>query len=644
MLVTILNTTDRSGGAGIAAFRLGRALESQGVQAPVVCLHRRFDDESTFRVRTRNSEVSRSLTAYREGIQRVEKRFITHNRTARSKTIFSSPWAGGHLVADNPFVAASRVLHLHWVNHFLDLHSLQELASLKRPIVWTLHDEWLYTAGCHYTSGCDQYLRRCTQCPQLLHDPYRLIEEWFDEKAAVFADLDLTVVTPSAWLGERARRSHLLRGKRVEVIRNAFDVHTFRPMDRSRRQALRARHGFDDASVVLGFGAQSLKDVRKGYGLLLAALTELVRQGKLPANVGLMVFGTRSEELDQLAGHVKVSYVGELHEEAAIADVLGSVDGFVVPSLEENYPNVIIEALLCGTPVIAYGCGGIPEQVREGENGLLVMPVGDVGALATALHRFCTEPRLREATRSFDRAAVAAAHDFPAVGAHTLRLYRELAPDFDAPLDPVTMTYLSERRRVRGAARDLLAVPSHRHHFQSVDVATLVADQVDAVFADRRSAEASQQERLYKGFFDQTHRFGAGGTGLRFLTRGWSAPEAQGTWSAERTAGIALEVPAEVTELELALVGQCKGAAQTMVIRVGVEEVARVKLASSRARHDVLVRLPRACQGGGIVQLLFDFPHAQKEPNSIRSLGLYLSELSATARSAAPQQTTPPAA
>lgn len=630
MLVSIFNTTDRSGGAGIAAFRLGRSLEAHQVQAPIFCLHRRFEDNSTFRYRPRNSELSRSLQTYRDAMQRLDKRWVTNNRTSRSKTIFSPPWAGGLLVGDNPLVAGSRIIHLHWVNHFLDLHALQELAALRKPVVWTLHDEWLYTAGCHYTSGCEQFRSRCTECPQLLQDPYGLVEEWFDRKAELLATLDLTVVTPSAWLAERAARSTLLRGKRVEVIRNAFDIEVFRPMDPSRRRSMRARHGFDDRSIVLGFGAASLRDVRKGYGLLLRALSSLVAQGDLTRHqIGVLVFGSRSDELDELAGHLKVSYVGELHEESAIADVLGAVDTFVVPSLEENYPNVIIEALLCGTPVIAYGCGGIPEQVHEGLNGLLVNPVGDVDALAAAILRYCDEPGLREAVRRFDRDAVAARHSFKAIGAETMRLYRSLAPDFDLPLDPRLPAYLVERGRQKGPARDFLAVPSHRHDLQSNDVSVLIADCVDQVLADRQSAEAAARDRQYLGFFDVPLRFGAGGSGVRFLNFGWSPPEMQGSWSSERSAGIALSVPAGAEVLKLALVAHCKGAAQTVVLRIGTEELARFKLSSTRARHDLRLHLPKAAQGGGLVQIQLDFPHAQKEPNSARQLGMYLHEIGA---------------
>ena len=108
MLASIFNTTDRSGGAGIAAFRLARALATQQVSAPIYCLHRRFADANTFRYRLRSSEMSPSLQAWRDGLHRIQQRYVNQNRSSRSKTIFSSPWASGLLVGDNPAVAASR--------------------------------------------------------------------------------------------------------------------------------------------------------------------------------------------------------------------------------------------------------------------------------------------------------------------------------------------------------------------------------------------------------------------------------------------------------------------------------------------------------------------------------------------------------
>ncbi|HKX93258.1 MAG TPA: glycosyltransferase [Methylibium sp.] len=625
MLVPILNTTDRSGGAGIAAFRQSEALEGLGLAAPVLCLHRRFNDERSFRYRPRTSEQSRTLQVYRDALQSVQRRFVTDNRSSVSRTIFSPPWAGSVLVGDNPLVESARVVHLHWVNHFLDLHALQELVAARKPIVWTLHDEWLFTAGCHYTSGCEQFLTGCSDCPQLLHDPYRLVAHWFAQKAALLTDANLVVVTPSEWLAERARRSALLRGKRVEVVRNTFDSQVFAKPAPAARRELRQRHGFDDDTVVIGFGAQSLRDVRKGFGLLVQALQGLDD----PSRVGLLVFGSRSEALDELAGRMRIAYAGELHEAADIAGVLGASDCFVVPSLEENYPNVIIEALLCGTPVIAYACGGIAEQVRHRENGLLVEPVGSADALREALAAYTGDAALRAGLRHFDRDAVAATHAPAKIGGQLIELYRSVAPDFDAPLDPRLSAYLRECRGRMGPARDFLGLPSYRVTGDDPVVNTLVADHVDRQRELRAQEARAAAERQYLGFFGATHRFGRDGDGGRFLTHGWSTPEAQGIWSSERNAGLAAAFPPGGRTVTLRLAGACRGTSQVAILRLGTSEVARIRLTPQRTLHEVRFAVPEFARAGGIVQLHLDFPHAQPEPGSARRLGLHLGELTA---------------
>jgi len=630
MLVSIFNTTDRSGGAGIAAFRLARALETQGVSSPLLCLHRKFNDANTFRYEVRRSELSPSLSLHREAVARVQKRYINSNRSSVSRTIYSSPWASGHLVADNPVIRHSRILHFHWINHFLDIQSIAELGRLGIPLVWTLHDEWLYTAGCHYTTGCTQYLSHCSNCPQLLRDPYELVEYWFAQKSELIDQLNLTVVTPSEWLGDRARRSRLLRNKDVQVVRNPFDTTTFRPLPRQRRTELRQARGFADHTIVLAFGAQSLADKRKGFGLLVEALTRLAASTEVfdRSDVGLLIFGGRSDELDKLAGRVRVSFVGELHVEEEISEVLSVSDCFIVPSLEENYPNVIIESLLSGTPVIAFSCGGIPEQIGDGENGLLVDPVGSAHALARAIQRLLTDHSLRTRLRRFDRQALVANHSLATIGYNTVGLYTNLNPNFLDPVDTRIAEYLSHKAAMRGPARSFQALPSYASIGNGLAASQLLRDEVAELHRQERETTMHAQHRLYLGFLDATHDFGRSGTASRFLNFGWSSPEASGVWSCERTAGLVFFLPKEMRgPLRLVATARCQGTSQVTILRIGNQEVGRIKVSSKLETHRLSLAIPPFVASGGLVQVHFDFPHAQPEKASSRLLGIFLSKL-----------------
>ncbi len=631
MLVSIFNTTDRSGGAGIAAFRLARALATQGVISPLFCLHRKFNDANTFRYEIRRSELSRSFSLHREALARVQKRYINENRSSVSRTIYSSPWASGHLVSDNPVIRHSRILHFHWINHFLDIHSIAELSRLRIPVVWTLHDEWLYTAGCHYTTGCCKYLSHCADCPQLLRDPYRLVEYWFAQKSALIDQINLTVVTPSEWLGDRARRSRLLRNKEVRVVRNPFDTTTFRPLPRQRRTELRQARGFDDRTIVIGFGAQSLADKRKGFGLLVEALTRLAESTEVfdRCDVGLLIFGGHSGELDRLASRVRVSYVGELHVEEEISQVLSTCDCFIVPSLEENYPNVIIESLLSGTPVIAFSCGGIPEQIADGDNGLLVAPVGSPHALASAMLRFLTDASLRTRLRCFDRTALVANHSLAAIGYNTVNLYTELNPSFLAPIDARCADYVTNKAAMRGAARSFHALPSYASTGNGLAVSQLLRDETAELHRQQREAQAHAAERLYLDFLDRTHDFGQQGKASRFLNFGWSPAEPSGVWSCEPTAGLVFFLPREIAgPLHLLFTARCQGSSQVAILKIGSQEVGRMKLSPKTGTHRLVVAIPPFVATGGLLQVHFEFPHAQPEKASSRLLGMFLSKLS----------------
>jgi hypothetical protein len=187
--------------------------------------------------------------------------------------------------------------------------------------------------------------------------------------------------------------------------------------------------------------------------------------------------------------------------------------------------------------------------------------------------------------------------------------------------------FLVAKRALNGNARDFLAVPSHQAIGDDPGINALMADLVDQVQAEAAQAESATQQRRHLGLFDQALRFGALGGAEQFLNFGWSPAEAQGVWSADKRAGLLCHVPEGAVRMKWVLLAQCKGNSQVVVIRIGTQEVGRLKLGSTRARHELSLELPAFARVGGVVQVVFEFPHAQKEPHSVRLLGMYLSEL-----------------
>lgn len=254
------------------------------------------------------------------------------------------------------------ILHLHWINmRFLDI---RELAKIKKPIVWTLHDSWPFTGICHVPYECKQYETHCGACPMLgsskNHD---LAYEVFENKMDAYKDLNLHIVTPSRWLAGCAMNSALLKKFPIHVIPNCIDTDLFQPEDK-----IEARNelGLDPAKKYLLFGAtQATTDKNKGFDLLLKALSGLERK-----NVELIVYGS-DENLERYAIPIPYRSLGYIRDEKLMVQLYNAADICVVPSLSENLSNTIMESLSCGTPVIAFNIGGNGDMIEHQKNGYL---------------------------------------------------------------------------------------------------------------------------------------------------------------------------------------------------------------------------------------------------------------------------------
>ncbi|MBL8571955.1 MAG: glycosyltransferase [Phreatobacter sp.] len=384
MKVLHLSTSDAGGGAAIAASRLCHALRGAGAEA--LMLSRWSAAPSTLSLNS-VSDVDDAI-ALGEALQ---DGYIDSRRSDLSDTLFSLETFRLPLRA-----AVERhqpdVIHLHWVARFLSSADLIALGELGRPIVWTLHDMWPFTGGCHYSAGCRGFATDCDACPQLQADPARAVSIQLASRAEAVAALGsrLVCVCPSRWLAQTARSSLPLRTTAIEVIANGVDTAVFSPEQQAR---VRRRLGLDLSGGYIGFGAADLRERRKGFGELKAALEQASAnrpQGRSP--IGMVCFGHFADDI-QVDG-VQVIRLGALTSEAQLADAYRAVDAFALTSLEDNQPNTGIEAAACGTPLIGYRAGGIPEIVIDGSTGLLV-DVGDRMGLADIIARVADDEALR---------------------------------------------------------------------------------------------------------------------------------------------------------------------------------------------------------------------------------------------------------
>ncbi|QHV96258.1 glycosyltransferase family 4 protein [Spirosoma endbachense] len=404
MRVTHLSTYHLFGGAAVAANRLHQALLKAGQFGGSV--------ESTLLVGTSNRQekhrpapgvmyLANNFLAEQTAFGRfVAERlyFLPYERDHSVRFQFS-PAAFGATLDFHQAIQQADILHLHWINFgFLSLDGLRALIDLGKPIVWTLHDQWAFTGGCHYSRGCDHFLTQCRQCPYLKkpgeHD---LSYKIFEKKKEVFADANIHFTPPSRWLSDDGIRSKLLRSFPFTIIPYAIDQEIFRPIDRSVANAQIEIPDTDKPRLL--FGSANVTDSRKGFRYFAEALT-LLHQQHPDLELEVLIFGKgRSYLFTELPFTVR--HLGILTTEDDIVAAYNAADAMVVPSLEDNLPNTVIEALSCGTPVVGFRTGGIPEMIDHQQNGYLA-EIESVQQLADGMAFVLTHQHpemLREAAR-----------------------------------------------------------------------------------------------------------------------------------------------------------------------------------------------------------------------------------------------------
>jgi glycosyltransferase involved in cell wall biosynthesis len=419
MKILHLNTHDIFGGAAIAAYRLHAGLRKIGQQSMMLVRERAGSDpdvdafappaELSRRLLryARRRNLRGSLASYRE-TRPADADFFSDDRTED----------GAALIEQLP---PCDVLHLHWVAGLIDYRSFFPRAARRAPIVWTLHDMNPFTGGCHYDHGCGKFQAACGACPQLGSSrPQDLSRSIWQRKRESYESVPrgrMQLVTPSRWLADQVQRSSLFGKFGVRVIPYGLDLEAFAPRERGHARSVLGLK--QDAKVVL-FVAHSMGDRRKGFALLAQALNQIQ---DMPG-VHLLSMG-RMTHLEK-AGIPHVA-LGQVQSERLLSMVYSAADVVVVPSLQDNLPNTVLESLACGTPVIGCDVGGIPDAVREGVTGMLT-PAGDAAALGRALLVMLENPGTRAAMAENCRRVAVAEYSLELQARRYLELYQSMQP------------------------------------------------------------------------------------------------------------------------------------------------------------------------------------------------------------------------
>lgn len=406
MQVVHLSTHDLTGGAARSAWCLHRGLLGIGVESRMVVRSKLSDDLAVAGTNDATSAVwhEQALTPY------IVRRLPT-----------GSPWFTSGVIdvdiTSHPWVQSADVLHLHWVAEWLSAGVIRKLVSLGKPVVWSLHDLWPVTCGNHYP-GTNNPQDETWQTGEGLPEPLIGIgRREFQRKRDLLSDQQFQIIAPSRWIGRMVQRSIIGSKWPVSVVPYGIDTQVFCPSDQGKA---RARWNLPADKVLLLFGCAGINEHRKGFHLLAEALRTAASAAD---KVALVVFGDGNPDLSGIP--VALHHAGRITSESDMASLYAAADAYLCPTLEDNLPNTVIEALACGTPVIGFTTGGVPDLVDDGENGLLT-PCGDVPALAASLARFTTDAPMRHRLQTSARLADKSVFAIQTQARRCLELYRGL--------------------------------------------------------------------------------------------------------------------------------------------------------------------------------------------------------------------------
>jgi glycosyltransferase involved in cell wall biosynthesis len=417
MKVTHLSTADASGGAARAAFRVHTGLRSLGVDSSMLVLKRTTGDPAVHKLVFANDLITRFKR--RRRAKQIERDFAPYQKTLppdfewfgddRTET-------GYDLIRQLP---PCDLINLHWVSGLVDYELFFPKLPPNIPLVWRLADMGALTGGCHYDNGCGKFTANCGACPVLgskdENDLSRQVWTRRHRALASIPDTRMTLVATSRWIAGESRRSSLLSRFPVVVIPNSVETEVFVPADKN---TSRDRFNIPRERTVILFIADSVDNKRKGFDHLVKALSGITGRPDLL----LVSIGNTKPDVPGLP----LIHLGRITDDSALAAAYAAADSFVIPSIQESFGQTVIESMACGTPVVGFDTGGIPDMVRPGITGSLAR-VGNSDDLRSKIVKLLDDPQMRSAMAVRCREIAVAEYSQPVQAAAYRRLYGEIS-------------------------------------------------------------------------------------------------------------------------------------------------------------------------------------------------------------------------
>lgn len=388
MKILIVNTSEYTGGAAIAASRLTEALRASGIDAGMMVMNKESDRE----------HVAALGCKWQRKWNFLWERYVIwmHNLFSKENLFKVSIANTGFDITQRPEFKEADVIHLQWINQgMLSLKGIQRILQSGKPVVWTMHDMWECTSICHHAYRCERFKASCHDCPFLrLPGANDLSAKVFRKKKKIFGSSGLHIVTVSSWLKEQVRQSSLLGNKPITVIPNTLPVEEFTLYEKTQSRKLL---GFPPEKKIILFGAARVDDPIKGLPILLKGIDCLLTGKQMRKDdLHLVLFGGLKDRRWLSRIPVSHTYVGTVKGNDILSRLYSAADVTVSASYYETFGQTLIEALACGCIPVAFGNSGQRDIITHRQNGFLAdyqSPQSLADGIAWALERSGHEER-----------------------------------------------------------------------------------------------------------------------------------------------------------------------------------------------------------------------------------------------------------
>lgn len=350
MKVVHVSTTDY-GGAFKAALRISQSMQACGIESSVL-------------VRSKTNSASPVIECFSNIFGKMFSKIKNFMNLLLSQGEVVSDYFGTN-ISKKILIMDADIVFLHWVNSFISYKNVEQLINLKKPIVWVMHDMWLFTGGCHCDHNCGRFQNHCGFCPMIKQKKMKDISyKNFCQKNKVMQNQKVTIIGPSKWIIDYAKKSDILKNQDMYRIPNPLNSNIFNELPN--KEEIKERYEIDRKKKIIMFGAMNaVGNQNKGLEYLMKAL-EFVPK----LEYSIVVFGNQGKSTLSIQGF-DIKYLGMINTEEELASIYNMADVFVAPSQQDNYSNAVLEAASCGVPVTAFHIGGMPDLIEHKKSGYL---------------------------------------------------------------------------------------------------------------------------------------------------------------------------------------------------------------------------------------------------------------------------------